>query len=341
MYYTDSRISGIGISKQDIENGVSLTVNGTTVDIYFPESAPGVVLEIQLNNTGDSTNLSGIIITATSGQNQYQGTSDQSGKVSLLITENGTYDFSVSQLPDGYVVMGYVPPEVQTTMNASITITNIIILELEIVFTAPSSPVSHSVTVPLEMSSTSYTTTISRTGFKTFTCNHNETLTLDSLSVDETMQLTDITGTFRSTGQYRSNNSGGTYWDQSLPYRGDFPFFETVTSESIFSMIQDEYSLEVHANMDFDLSVTFWAVMTNTSSFKISGNALHSFTLNLRYTSDDDNLEWLSVSAEDTGYCYATSNLTSKNITYYLSCMIGQSDFDVTDFKICPYNSLK
>ena len=314
-----------------------MTVNGTTVDINFPESAPGVVLEIQLNNTGDSINLSGIIITATSGQNQYQGTSDQSGKVSLLITENGTYDFSVSQLPDGYFVREYVPTEVQTTMNTSITITNVTILELEIILTSPSRSISHSASIPLEMSYYSYAGTIDRTGYRLITKDINEPLTLDSVLVDEAMHLTDITGTFTSTGGFTVNTEGEGR-NKTYSYRGDFPFFEIVTPESLFSILQEEYLLEVHANMDFDMSATFMAVMLNTQSFNISGNAIRSFTLNLRYTSDDDNLEWLSVSAEDYGYCYATSNLASINVTYCLACPIAQ--INETFLEIHPYNSL-
>ena len=52
----DSRVDGIGITKQEIENGVKLTVNGASVDINFPE--PGLICQITVNDTtGQGLNI--------------------------------------------------------------------------------------------------------------------------------------------------------------------------------------------------------------------------------------------------------------------------------------------
>ena len=95
----DSRVDGIGISKQDIENGVKLTVNGASVDINFPE--PGLICQITVNDTtGQDLNI-GCTVRAT-GPATLTATTDSSGVATFNIETPGTYTFQTIGLSTGY-----------------------------------------------------------------------------------------------------------------------------------------------------------------------------------------------------------------------------------------------
>lgn len=95
----DSRVDGIGITKQEIENGVKLTVNGASVDINFPE--PGLICQIAVNDTtGQGLNI-GCTVQAT-GPATLTVTTDSSGVATFNIETPGTYTFQTTGLSTGY-----------------------------------------------------------------------------------------------------------------------------------------------------------------------------------------------------------------------------------------------
>lgn len=95
----DSRVDGIGITKQEIENGVKLTVNGASVDINFPE--PGLICQITVNDTtGQGLNI-GCTVQAT-GPATLTATTDSSGVATFNIETPGTYTFQTIGLSTGY-----------------------------------------------------------------------------------------------------------------------------------------------------------------------------------------------------------------------------------------------
>ena len=95
----DSRVDGIGITKQEIENGVKLTVNGASVDINFPE--PGLICRITVNDTtGQGLNI-GCTVRAT-GPATLTAITDSSGIATFNIETPGTYAFQTIGLSTGY-----------------------------------------------------------------------------------------------------------------------------------------------------------------------------------------------------------------------------------------------
>ena len=95
----DSRVDGIAITKQEIENGVKLTVNGASVDINFPE--PGLICQITVNDTTGQGLNSGCTVQAT-GPATLTATTDSSGVATFNIETAGTYHFQVTSLSTGY-----------------------------------------------------------------------------------------------------------------------------------------------------------------------------------------------------------------------------------------------
>lgn len=95
----DSRVDGIGITKQEISNGVKLTVNGASVDINFPE--PGLICQITVNDTTGQGLNSGCTVRAT-GPATLTATTDSSGVATFNIETAGTYHFQVTSLPTDY-----------------------------------------------------------------------------------------------------------------------------------------------------------------------------------------------------------------------------------------------
>ena len=92
-------MDGIGITKQEIENGVKLTVNGASVDINFPE--PGLICRITVNDTtGQGLNI-GCTVRAT-GPATLTATTDSSGVATFNIETPGTYTFQTIGLSTGY-----------------------------------------------------------------------------------------------------------------------------------------------------------------------------------------------------------------------------------------------
>lgn len=95
----DSRVDGIAITKQEISNGVKLTVNGTSVDINFPE--PGLICQITVNDTTGQGLNNGCTVQAT-GPATLTATTDSSGVATFNIETAGTYHFQVTSLSTGY-----------------------------------------------------------------------------------------------------------------------------------------------------------------------------------------------------------------------------------------------